>query len=588
MTDWERYKEEVRARTDIVQVIGRYVSLKRQGAQMVGRCPFHDDHSPSMHVTPHPGFYKCFVCGAGGDVFKFLTEHEKISFREALEQLGRETGIEPPTGPVTNSPAEDEAKKSRSALQWAQVWYHERMRETPAVLEYAKKRGFTPEELSDFHIGFAPDEPGLFLRAALAAGHGEMALEGAGLIARNDHGGWRERFRCRLMFPLQDQGKRPIGFAGRILRKDERTAKYLNSPETRFYHKSRYLYGLSHSRAECVKTKEAILVEGYMDWFALWRHGFRNVVAVSGTAFTRDQAALLRRFCQKVVCLFDGDKAGQAATQRSLPVLLAEGFEVKFCSLAATGYKDPDELLAAKGAAALRDCFDTAPHWEAWMVDDFARTRATRSPEDMRDFLERIHEMMEIIPDDIVRRTTWEKLDPRLSMAGLRPADLQVRRAPVRRQVGSAAPVRAAWRGRERAEAEFLHVLLTHSSLALDISQEIHPSQMQGELCVEVLDAIIAQAETGNPDAAAVLEYLGPEALSFAQELFLFFPLKDELTARKFVAQSLSIFRTENVRKERARMLLSARAESGTGEVLGDYSALLAQEQQLRETESQR
>lgn len=587
MTDWERYKEEVRARTDIAQVIGRFVNLKRQGSQMVGRCPFHDDHSPSMHVTPHPGFYKCFVCGAGGDVFRFLIEHEKISFREALEQLGREAGIEPPSGPAVNSPVEEEGRKSRAALQWAQLWYHQRMRDTPAVLEYAKKRGFTSEELSDFQIGFAPDDAGVFLRAALEAGHTEAVLEAAGLIARNDHGGWRERFRCRFMIPLHDQGKRPIGFAGRILRKDERAAKYLNSPETRHYHKSRYLYGLSHSRAECVKTKEAILVEGYMDWFALWRHGFRNVVAVSGTAFTKDQASLLRRFCHKVICLFDGDKAGQAATQRSLPVLLAEGFEVKFCSLSNTGFKDPDELLGAKGPAALRECFDAAPHWEAWMVEDFARARSTRSPEDKRIFLDLIHEMMEIIPDDIVRRTTWEKLDPRLAMAGLRPEDLQVRRAPARRQ-GSVQPVRAAWKGRERAEAEFLHILLTHPVLALDISQEIHPSQLQGELCVELLDAIIAQSETGNPDAAAVLEYLGPESLSFAQELFRFFPVKDELTARKYIAQSLALFRTENVRKERARMLLSARASVEGGEVLGDYSALLVQEQHLRETESQR
>jgi DNA primase len=587
MTDWERYKEEVRGRTDIAQVIGRFVNLKRQGSQMVGRCPFHDDHSPSLHVTPHPGFYKCFVCGAGGDVFRFLIEHEKVSFREALEQLGREAGIEPPTGPALSSPQEEEGRRSRAALQWAQGWYHQRMRETPAVLEYARKRGFTQEELSDFHIGFAPDEPGVFLRAAVEAGHAETVLESAGLVARNDHGGWRERFRCRLVIPLHDQGKRPVGFAGRILRKDERSAKYLNSPETRHYHKGRYLFGLSHSRTECAKSQEAVLVEGYMDWFALWRHGFRNVVAVSGTAFTKEQAALLRRFCRKATCLFDGDKAGQAATLRSLPVLLVEGFEVRFCSLAPTGFKDPDELLKAKGADALRGCLEGAPHWEAWMVDDFAKQRASRSPEDQREFVDRLHRLIETIPDDLVRRNTWGKLEPRLEMADLRPEDMRLRRAPPR-PATSAAPTRSAWKGRERAQAEFLHVLLTHPSLALDISHEIHPSQLQGETCQEVLDAVLAQAETGNPDAASVMEYLGPEALSFAQELFRFFPLKDELTARKYVAQSLSLFRAENVRKERARMLLSARASAEGGEVLGDFSALLAREQHLRETESQR
>ncbi|MEN9355714.1 MAG: hypothetical protein RL318_3039 [Fibrobacterota bacterium] len=587
MTDWERYKEEVRARTDISQVIGRHVNLKRQGSQMVGRCPFHDDHSPSMHVTPHPGFYKCFVCGAGGDVFRFLIEHEKISFREALEQLGREAGIEPPTGPVVSSPAEEEGRKARSALQWAQIWYHQRMRDTPAVLDYVRKRGFTPEELSDFQIGFAPDEANVFLRAAVEAGHGELVLEAAGLIARNDNGGWRERFRCRLMIPLMDHGKRPIGFAGRILRRDERSAKYLNSPETRHYHKSRYLFGLSHSRTECVKHQEAILVEGYMDWFALWRHGFRNVVAVSGTAFTKDQAALLRKFSRKVICLFDGDKAGQAATQRSLPVLLGEGFEVKFCSLGPTGFKDPDELLQAQGADALRACFDAAPHWEAWMVEDFARLRASRSPEDISEFLAQLHHLMDLIPDDVVRRSTWQKLDPRLAMAGLRPEDLRLRKAPANRRA-AALPTRGEWKGRERAEAEFLHTLLTHSFLALDICQEIHPSQLRGEVSQEILDAIIAQAEAGTPDAAAVLEYLGPEALSFAQELFRFFALKDELTARKYIAQILAIFRTETVQKERARMLLSAKASAETGGVLGDFSALLVQEQHLRETESQR
>jgi DNA primase catalytic core len=585
MTDWERYKEEVRARTDIAAVIGRHVNLKRQGTQMVGRCPFHDDHSPSLYVTAHPGFYKCFVCGAGGDVFRFLIEHEKVTFREALEQLGREAGIEPPKSSDAFAPAEEEGKKARNALLWAQGWYHQRMRDTPAVLDYARKRGFTPEELSDFQIGFAPEESGVFLRAAREAGLSEDILEVAGLVSRTDTG-WRERFRCRLVFPLCDQSKRPLGFAGRILRKDDRAPKYLNSPETRFYHKSRFLYGLSHARSECVRSQEAILVEGYMDWFALWRHGFRNVVAVSGTSFTSEQSKLLRNFCKRVVCLFDGDKAGQAATQRSLPILLEQGFEVRFCTLEGSGFKDPDELLLAKGTSALQEVFAKAPHWEAWMVDDFARLRSERSPEDIRDFLKFIESMVDLIPDDVTRRSTWEKLAPRLAMANLRVQDLRVRHALPSRVHRAANG--AQWKGRERAEANFLHTLLTHPTLALDILQDIHPSQLRNQAAQEVLDAILAQAETGNPDASAVLEYLEPESLSYAQELFRFFPLKlDEITARKAIGEFVATLRTETVRKERARILLTARASGETGDALEGFSALLAQEQHLRETESQ-
>jgi len=587
MNDWQLYKEEVRARTDIAAVIGRYVSLRRQGSQLVGRCPFHDDHSPSLHVTPHPGFYKCFVCGAGGDVFKFLEEHEKIPFREVLEMLGREAGLEPPKSPSRSDSDEDLSRRARAALQWAQAWFHQRLREAPAVLEYATKRGFLPQELSDFQIGFAPEESGTFLQAARAASIGEDALETAGLVSRGDYG-LRERFRCRLIFPLCDQGRHPIGFAGRILRRDERAPKYLNSPETVFYHKSRFLYGISHSRTACAKSGEALLVEGYMDWFALWRHGFKNVVAVSGTAFTPDQAKILRAFCKKVVCLFDGDAAGVAATRRSLPILLAEGFEVRFCSLAGTGRKDPDELLHEDGPQAMREALEKAEHWEKWMVYEFAE-RAERSPEDVGEFLARLQELVGSIPDEIVRRSTWEALEPKLAMAGLRSRDLR----PVAAAPRSSGPSRPSairrWNsGRERAEAEFLYTLLTHPGIAVDISQDIHPSQLEGILCREILDAILAQAETGNADAAAILEYLEPEALSFAHDLFRLFPLRhDEVTARKFVSQCIADFRTESVRKARAPMLLSARASKEGGRILEEYSALLAQEQHLRETGSQ-
>ena len=424
MGAYEQAKEEVRARADIVSVVGRRVPLKRKGAHFAGRCPFHDDHDPSLHVNPVLGIYKCFVCGAGGDVFKFVMEHEHMGFREALEMLATETGVALPERAAQDPQEISRTTAARAALDWAQGLFHRELLATPAVLDYARRRGLTDQEIEDFKLGFAPDGDAIYSTGP-AAGHSLESLEAAGLVVRGDTGRWRDRFRVRLIFPLCDLSRRVVGFAGRNLRSGRSDIpKYLNSPETEFYRKSHFLFGLGHARSEIGRAGEVVVVEGYMDWHALWRHGIKNAVAASGTAFTRDQGRLLSRQTRRVVCFFDGDRAGVAAAERSLPVLLAEGLEIRVADLEGTGAKDPDELLNSAGPDALRARISQARHWVHFLLSGFRNLSARPTPDQRADFLRRIQTLLASIPDAQLREQCAQEAHPYLELLGIRASQL--------------------------------------------------------------------------------------------------------------------------------------------------------------------
>lgn len=597
MGPFEQAREEIRSRADIVSVVGRHVPLKRRGAYHVGRCPFHDDHSPSLHVNPQLGIYKCFVCGAGGDVFKFLMEHEHLNFREAMEMLARETGVQLPERGAPDPAAQALSQAARAALDWAMAWFHERLLETPKVLDYARSRGLGDAEIADFRIGFAPGND-LMLAQGPAAGHGREALEAAGLVVRGESGRWRDRFRLRLVFPLLDLSKRPIGFAGRNLQSGKPDIpKYLNSPETEFYRKSHFLYGLSHSRPDVAKAGEAVVVEGYMDWMALWRHGLRNVVAASGTAFTKDQAKLLSRHAKRVVCFFDGDKAGIAAAERSLPVLLAEGLEVRVANLEGTGAKDPDELLKASGAQALQERISGARHWVDFLLDGFWKTHPRPSPDQRADFLRRIHSLLGAIPDAALREQCVQAAAPFLERLGIRESDLReslqngapppvrgltgIGRIPQDVHVGQKKEILS---GIRRVEAQFVHLVLSHPVLVLDARDHVHPSELVEPRARAVWDMLCARSEIDDtpPDPRSFASGLDSSLAEFVAELFQLFEVRpDELDARKWLDDFLRNLEARRVRERRRRMVSEAKIASGADLSLSEFSELLAREQNL-------
>jgi DNA primase len=365
----EDQKELVQQATDIVDLVGQQLALKPKGREFVALCPFHDDHRPSMAVVPSKQIFKCFVCGAGGDVFSWMMRYHQMTFPEALKFLAERAGIKLETkrpGPSMSGPAEDSDQPSdKERLSQANrqaIEYFQRQLADPKVgliaRGYVTKRGINAAMIEAFQIGYAPDEWDALTKHIEAKRWDRQAFELAGLISPRSGGdGFFDKLRHRLIFPICDGLGRPIAFGGRVLpdskREDRSDAKYLNSPETLLFHKSSTLYGLHLAKKSIIDSRTAVIVEGYTDVIACHQAGATNAVATLGTALTPQHAAQLRRFADRVVLVFDGDEAGQKAADRATEVFMTGGLDVGIAVL--PGGKDPDELLASPDGKAVWD-----------------------------------------------------------------------------------------------------------------------------------------------------------------------------------------------------------------------------------------
>ena len=348
----ESFIDELVARNPIEDVVGQYVSLKRSGANMFGLCPFHGEKTASFSVAPDKGIYYCFGCHKGGGVINFMMELEGLSYPDAVRSLAKRSGMQVP---------EDEQYESRYRAQerlWAlhkeaARFFHSQLYAPvgQAALGYALGRGMTKGILTTFGVGYAPDSWDAMTKAMLAKGYTRQELIDSGLVTVSQkNGNIFDRFRDRLMFPVIDVRGNVIAFSGRTLKKDDDIAKYLNSPETSIFNKRKNLFGLNLAK----KTKEnsLILVEGNVDVVALHQYGFDNAIASLGTSLTDEQAALITRYVEQVILLYDSDKAGQNATARAIPILEKAGLRVKV--LHVQDAKDPDEFLKKFGADKFR------------------------------------------------------------------------------------------------------------------------------------------------------------------------------------------------------------------------------------------
>lgn len=358
-------RQRVREASDIVDVIGEVCQLKPKGREFVCLCPFHDDRNPSMYVVPGKQIFHCFVCGAGGDVFTFVEKYHGLGFREVLEMLAERAGIElARRAPREQGPAGDTAEPSRTDLfranAFAQAYFRrllERADTGTAARAVLVERGITPEMQDRFGLGCAHPElwDGLLqtVGAKAAAGVTPDVLVQAGLAKPRPDGSAYDAFRHRLTFPICDQGGRAIAFGGRKINPDDEP-KYLNSAESMVFDKSRTLYGLHLATPGIKRENRAVVVEGYTDVIACHQAGIDSAVATLGTSLTAGHARVLRRLCDTVVLLFDGDEAGQRAADRAVSVFLAENLDVRIATLAgATDAKDPDELLKLDGGVAV-------------------------------------------------------------------------------------------------------------------------------------------------------------------------------------------------------------------------------------------
>lgn len=346
--------DRVRDASDIVHVVGEVVALKARGREFVGLCPFHDDHNPSMCVVPAKGIFHCFVCGAGGDVFSFVRRFHAMEFREALEHLAQKAGIEIPEHRAAEAPSDEITRadlvraNTLGAEFFSAILRHaDHGRRARELLE---RRGVSPEMIEQFRLGASPDRWDGLALTARSRSTPEPVLVKAGLLKLRDAGGGvYDAFRDRLMFPIHDQVGRVIAFGGRRIN-DQDEPKYLNSAESPIFSKSQALYAIHHAARAIQTSRTAIVVEGYMDAIACHQAGVRNAVATLGTALTPAHARALRRLCERVVLIFDGDEAGARAADRAIEALFAEPIDVRVCVLKDhTDAKDPDELLKREG-----------------------------------------------------------------------------------------------------------------------------------------------------------------------------------------------------------------------------------------------
>src|SRR5664279_3910684 len=355
--------EQIRAASDIVDVIGSYLPLKRAGANFVALCPFHKEKTPSFNVNPHRQIFHCFGCHKGGDVFAFVKEYENIDFPEAVRRLADRAKI--PLEYEKNA-GEQQSRHLKERLlqvheQIAQRWQGALANEAAGLIarDYLARRGVSAEAVKLFRLGYAPDLWDDTVNWAKSKGHELALVEQAGLILRKQEGdGYYDRFRGRLMFPICDEQGRIIGFSGRVLSGDEKTAKYVNSPETPIFTKSKVFFGLDKSKRAVLEAGYAIVCEGQLDLIACFMAGVQNIVAPQGTAFTADHARIIKRYVDEVVLCFDSDEAGQNAAVRSLDHLLASGLAVRVAIVPAP--HDPDSFIKANGSEAFRKLIENA------------------------------------------------------------------------------------------------------------------------------------------------------------------------------------------------------------------------------------
>jgi len=349
--------EQIQRASDIVDIVGEHVSLTRKGREMVGLCPFHDDHRPSMNVSPHKQIFKCFACGAGGDVFKFVQLRENLSFPQAVERLAERAGIaveQVRSAKVTADPNAVDPNRLARANTWAAKYFEGNLwdEQTGAsARRYLEGRRIGAEEAKKWGIGLACDSPAALLAAARARRIPDAVLLQSGLTVGN-----QDKFVNRLMFPIADATGRIVGFGGRTL--GDAPAKYVNSPTTPLFDKSNCLYGLNHARHEIVRSGVAVVVEGYTDCIMSHSKGITNAVATLGTSFTSGHGRILRRYAKKVILVFDGDTAGVTAANRALEVALAQRIDVGIAIIPAG--QDPCDYLLAKGADAFGQLIDNA------------------------------------------------------------------------------------------------------------------------------------------------------------------------------------------------------------------------------------
>jgi DNA primase len=436
--------EEVRSRADIVDVIGEFVQLKKSGREFKANCPFHEERTPSFYVVPDKGFYKCFGCGKSGDVFSFVMEKQGMDFVEAVKHVAARSGVEV-REVRRGGPEEDPHRPLFEINAFARDWFRRQLldeRVGAKARAYLESRGVGLDVAERFGLGYAPDAWRGLREAAATHGLDEALMLEVGLLAKSEKSEEPyDRFRDRIIFPIEGLSGRVIAFGGRVLRETKDAPKYLNSPETPVFQKGQNLYGLSWARHAIRKEERALVVEGYMDVVSVAARGFDNVVAPLGTALTREQAQLLAKYCTRVLLLFDSDAAGLKATFRAADALLEEGLHPAVVTLPKG--EDPDTVVRKEGPEALRRYMDDALDVLDRMMQILEQKDFFSSIERTRDAVDRLLPKLRAAADPALRDIYVDKVAKR---TGVRRETLEAEMRRTRRRApasAESAPARA-------------------------------------------------------------------------------------------------------------------------------------------------
>ena len=452
--------QEIRDATDIVEVVSQYVTLKKRGKSFLGLCPFHHEKTPSFNVDPVRGFYHCFGCGEGGDVFSFLMKMENIGFMGALRECADKAHIDIPMTEEDHGEVQ-EAELLYYANDMAAEFFRKCLHETDAgkrALAYLAERGFSEAAIRAFHLGYAPNLWDGVQKAAERVSVKIEHLAKAGLVIQRQGGnGYYDRFRGRLIFPIQNISGRIVGFGGRIMKAAEGQPKYLNSPETAIYQKGQILYGLAQSKTGIRKEDRVILCEGYTDLIRLYTEGFDFCAATSGTALTDSQARILSRYTRNVVLVFDGDSAGLEAAMRGAGVLFKAGMRVHMVALPPT--EDPDTYLKKHGRDAFSELIKKAVNIIDFQIARRQESNRLTSMESRLDCAQELVEVIQTIPDALERNAMIHQLAESLQLS----ESLLLQKMRVSKEETMIKPV-IMNKARDEAERTLIRLLLVENS----------------------------------------------------------------------------------------------------------------------------
>lgn len=401
----EEVIEEVRMKNDIVDVISGYVKLQKKGSNYFGLCPFHNEKSPSFSVSPAKQMYYCFGCGAGGNVLTFIMEYENYSFSEALKVLADRSGVKLPAAEYSKEAREQEDLRSTlleiNKLAASYFYYQLKKPQGETGYRYLRDRQLSDETITRFGLGYSNKTSDDLYRYLKGKGYDDSLLKQTGLVTIEERGTY-DKFWNRVMFPIMDVNNRVIGFGGRVMGAGE--PKYLNSPETKLFDKSRNLYGLNYARLS--REKYILICEGYMDVIAMHQAGFTNAVASLGTAFTTQHAQLLKRYTDKVVLTYDSDGAGVKAALRAIPILKEAGISIRVLNM--QPYKDPDEFIKNQGAEEFRKRIDEARNSFLFEIDVLKKNYKMADPEQKTEFYNQVARKLLEFPEALERENYLE------------------------------------------------------------------------------------------------------------------------------------------------------------------------------------